>query len=210
MGNKNKIRQKYNDNSNHRVNEVINNKVNKIVYKASKSTLLKQYITITLGAFLMSAAIVIYFNELEIVVGGVTGIAVILNNTLGTPMWIVNAAVNIPLFIIGYKTFEHQTFIKTIYGTAMLSFFLAVTPNVNLRTDSFPVNVAIGAVLMGMGLGLILSSDASSGGVDMVSTMISRKNKYVRHVPHIYKTCFSVVANRWNHCRKSRRWFILC
>lgn len=175
MGKKNKLRQKYNDNSNHRVNEVINN----IVYKASKSTLLKQYITITFGAFLMSAALVVYFNELGIVVGGVTGIAVILNNTLGIPMWIVNTAVNIPLFIIGYKTFERQTFIKTVYGTAMLSFFLAVMPNINLRTDSFPVNVAIGAFLMGMGLGLILSSDASSGGVDMVSTMISRKNKYV-------------------------------
>lgn len=179
MGNKNKIRQKYNDNSNHRVNEVINNKVNKIVYKASKSTLLKQYITITFGAFLMSAALVVYFNELGIVVGGVTGIAVILNNTLGIPMWIVNTAVNIPLFIIGYKTFERQTFIKTVYGTAMLSLFLAVMPNINLRTDSFPVNVVIGAFLMGLGLGLILSSDASSGGVDMVSTMITRKNKYV-------------------------------
>ena len=180
----NNIRQKNNDNSNHRVNEVINDKVNKIVYKASKSTLLKQYITITLGAFLMSVALVIYFNELGIVVGGVTGIAVILNKTLGIPMWIVNTAVNIPLFIIGYKTFEHQTFIKTIYGTAMLSLFLAVVPNTNLRTDSFPVNVVIGAFFMGMGLGLILSSDASSGGVDMVSTMISNRFRYVT-IPEI-------------------------
>lgn len=139
----------------------------------------KQYAAITVGAFLMSAALVIYFNELGIVVGGVTGIAVILNNTIGIPMWVVNTAVNIPLFIIGYKTFERDTFIKTVYGTVMLSLFLAITPNVNLRTDSFPVNVVIGAFLMGMGLGFILSSDASSGGVDMVATMISRRFKYV-------------------------------
>ncbi len=144
-----------------------------------KNTLIKQYIMITTGTFLMSVALVIYFNELGIVVGGVTGIAIILNNTLGIPMWIVNTAVNIPLFIVGYKTFEKQTFIKTVYGTAMLSLFLAIVPNVNLRTDSFPVNVVIGAFFMGSGLGLILSSDASSGGVDMVSTMISRKFRYV-------------------------------
>ncbi len=175
MSKDNNFRQKSNETEGNRINK----KVSDLAIKVSKSTVIKQYIAITAGAFLMSAALVIYFNELGIVVGGVTGIAVILNNTLGTPMWIVNAAVNIPLFIIGYKTFEHQTFIKTIYGTAMLSFFLAVTPNVNLRTDSFPVNVVIGAFLMGMGLGLILSSDASSGGVDMVSTMITRKNKYV-------------------------------
>lgn len=190
MNNDNIIRQKYKKenygkdnnksvNKSNRVNEIINDRVNNIVYKASKSTLLKQYITITIGAFLMSVALVIYFNELGIVVGGVTGIAVILNNTLNVPMWIVNTAVNIPLFIIGYKTFEHQVFVKTVYGTAMLSLFLAVTPNINLRTDSFPVNVVIGAFFMGSGLGLILSSDASSGGVDMVSTMISKKIRYV-------------------------------
>ncbi len=144
-----------------------------------KNTLIKQYIMITTGTFLMSVALVIYFNELGIVVGGVTGIAVILNNTLNIPMWVVNTAVNIPLFIIGYKTFEKQAFIKTVYGTVLLSLFLAVVPNVNLRTDSFPVNVVIGAFFMGTGLGLILSSDASSGGVDMVSTMISRKFRYV-------------------------------
>ena len=145
----------------------------------NKNTLIKQYIMITVGAFLMSVALIIYFNELGIVVGGVTGIAIILNNTLGIPMWVVNTAVNIPLFIIGYKTFEKSAFIKTIYGTAMLSVFLAIVPNVNLRTDSFPVNVVIGAFIMGTGLGLILCSDASSGGVDMVSTMISRKFRYV-------------------------------
>ncbi|MBQ7707910.1 MAG: YitT family protein [Lachnospiraceae bacterium] len=158
---------------------IYNKKVNEIAIKASKCTVLKQYVMITAGAFLMSVALVIYFNELGIVVGGVTGIAVILNNTLNIPMWVVNTAVNIPLFIIGYKTFEKQAFIKTVYGTVLLSLFLAVVPNVNLRTDSFPVNVVIGAFFMGTGLGLILSSDASSGGVDMVSTMISRKFRYV-------------------------------
>ncbi len=162
------------------IKQIKNNKrINDLSYKIKKSTLFKQYFKIVLGAFLMAVALIIYFNTLGIVVGGVTGIAVILNNTLGIPMWVVNTVVNIPLFIIGYKTFERQTFIKTVYGTAMLSFFLAILPNANLRTDSFPVNVVIGAFFMGMGLGLILSSDASSGGVDMVSTMISRRLKYV-------------------------------
>ncbi len=140
---------------------------------------IKQYMMITAGALLMSVALVIYFNELGIVVGGVTGIAVILNNTLGIPMWLVNTAVNVPLFVIGYKTFEKSTFVKTVYGTTMLSLFLAFVPNINIRTDSFPVNVVIGAFFMGTGLGLILASDASSGGVDMVSTMLSRKFRYV-------------------------------
>ena len=140
-----------------------------------------QYIKITLGAALMACALIAYFNKLEIVVGGVTGIAVILYNTLRIPMWVVNTVVNIPLFIIGYKRFERQIFIKTLYGTACLSFFLAVLPErlLAIRTGSFPVDVGLGAFLMGTGLGLILSADASSGGVDMVSTMIADSIRYV-------------------------------
>ncbi|MBQ9278600.1 MAG: YitT family protein [Lachnospiraceae bacterium] len=184
MNRNNKIKQKSAGRSIERVNNIINKEVNIIADKVAKNILFKQYVTITIGAFLMSVALVIYFNELGIVVGGVTGIAVIFNNTLGVPMWVVNTLVNIPLFVLGYKTFEKMTFIKTVYATAMLSLFLAFIPNINLRTDSFPVNVVIGAFFMGMGLGLILSSDASSGGVDMISTMISNKIKYVT-IPEI-------------------------
>ena len=186
----NELSNKFNDEFNNRNNNGFNNKFNNELsnkfnnkfnneFKNKFNNEFKQYFKITLGAFLMSVALIIYFNELGIVVGGVTGVAVILNNTLDIPMWFVNTAVNIPLFIIGYKTFDKQTFIKTVYGTGMLSFFLAVLPDVNLRTDSFPVNVVLGAFFMGSGLGLILSSDASSGGVDMLSTMISRKIRYI-------------------------------
>ncbi len=188
--NNNGLNNKLNDEFNNRNNNGFNNKFNNELsnkfnnkfnneFKNKFNNEFKQYFKITLGAFLMSVALIIYFNELGIVVGGVTGVAVILNNTLDIPMWFVNTAVNIPLFIIGYKTFDKQTFIKTVYGTGMLSFFLAVLPDVNLRTDSFPVNVVLGAFFMGSGLGLILSSDASSGGVDMLSTMISRKIRYI-------------------------------
>ena len=174
----NAIKNAPNNEFDNKFNNAFKNKANN-EFKNKFNNEFKQYFKITLGAFLMSVALIIYFNELGIVVGGVTGVAVILNNTLDIPMWFVNTAVNIPLFIIGYKTFDKQTFIKTVYGTGMLSFFLAVLPDVNLRTDSFPVNVVLGAFFMGSGLGLILSSDASSGGVDMLSTMISRKIRYI-------------------------------
>ena len=174
----NEFDNKFNNAFKNKANNEFKNKFNN-EFKNRFNNEFKQYFKITLGAFLMSVALIIYFNELGIVVGGVTGVAVILNNTLDIPMWFVNTAVNIPLFIIGYKTFDKQTFIKTVYGTGMLSFFLAVLPDVNLRTDSFPVNVVLGAFFMGSGLGLILSSDASSGGVDMLSTMISRKIRYI-------------------------------
>ncbi|MBQ9232423.1 MAG: YitT family protein [Lachnospiraceae bacterium] len=167
-------------------------KLNSDVKRLSRNVLFKQYIKITFGAFLMADALVLYFNQLEIVVGGVTGIAVILYNTLGIPMWIVNTLINIPLFIIGYKEFDKSVFVKTIYGTVCLSFFLAVVPAVNFKTGSFAVDVFIGAFLMGFGLGIILSSDASSGGVDMLSTMISKKIRYVT-IPQVMLVIDAVI-----------------
>ena len=62
----------------------------------------KRYCLMTVGAFLMAFSVVVYFNPLELVTGGVTGLAILLEHLFHIPLWLVTAAVNITLFIIGY------------------------------------------------------------------------------------------------------------
>lgn len=139
----------------------------------------KQYICVLLGTLAMAVAVVMFFDATGVVVGGVTGIAIILKNLFGVPMWIVNAMINIPLFIAGYKILDRDIFIKTLYGTIALTIFLGIVPNYNLLTGNLLVDIIIGGVLMGTGLGLIFVSYASSGGTDLLATLINVK---IRHI----------------------------
>ena len=63
----------------------------------------KRFVQLTTGAFLMAVSVTTYFNPLELVTGGVTGLSVVARHVFGLPMWLVNIICNVPLFIIGYK-----------------------------------------------------------------------------------------------------------
>ncbi|MDO5128135.1 MAG: YitT family protein [Eubacteriales bacterium] len=141
--------------------------------------MMEQFVFIIVGTFLMSAAVVQYFDQISVVAGGVTGLSILLKSLYGIPMWVVNAFVNIPLFIIGYRLFDRFSFIKTVVGTSMLTIFLGGMPRLDLLTDDLLVNIIIGSVLMGSGLGLIFLAQASSGGVDLLATIL---NRYVRYI----------------------------
>ena len=140
---------------------------------------IKQYIWIAIGTILMSVAVVVFFDTTGVVVGGVTGVAIILKELFGVPMWLVNALINIPLFIMGFKTLDRDIFYKTLFGTVSLTVFLGLVPYLNILTGNLLVDIIMGSVIMGAGLGLIFASYASSGGTDLMATLINRKIRYI-------------------------------
>lgn len=140
---------------------------------------IKQYIWIAIGTILMSVAVVVFFDTTGVVVGGVTGVAIILKELFGVPMWLVNALINIPLFIMGFKTLDRDIFYKTLFGTVSLTVFLGLVPYLNVLTGNLLVDIIMGSVIMGAGLGLIFASYASSGGTDLMATLINRKIRYI-------------------------------
>lgn len=148
-------------------------------FYVNRDNIIIQYITMIFGTFLMALAVVLFFDAMGVVTGGVTGIAIILKRTLHVPMWLVNAGINIPLFLVGYRILDRDTFIRTLVATISLTVFLGAVPQVQLLTGDRLVDIIIGAVLMGSGLGLIFAQYASSGGADLLATLINVKVRYV-------------------------------
>ncbi|MGN0435699.1 MAG: YitT family protein [Wujia sp.] len=144
-----------------------------------KKNRIKEYLYISLGTFLMSVAVVTYFDVIGIVSGGATGTGIILHDLFGVPLWFVNVAVNIPLFIAGFRILDIETFIRTLYATISLTLMLGIVPRFNILTGDKVVDVIFGSILMGAGMGLIFSSYSSSGGSDMLATLINKKVKYI-------------------------------
>lgn len=152
-----------------------------------------QYITMIFGTFLMAVSVVMFFDPMEIVVGGVTGVAVIFKSLYNMPMWLSSAVINVPLFIAGFRILDGRTFTRTLVATATLTIFLGVVPEMKLLTGDTVVDITIGGVLMGAGLGLIFRQYASSGGSDLLATLINVRVKYLS-IPKIMAVIDGIIV----------------
>lgn len=164
----------------------------KLVWKRIVKNI-KEYLYIIFGTFIMSIAVLMSFDATEVVVGGVTGLAIIFKNLFGIPMWVINAGVNLPLFIIGFKVLDKQVFVRTLVANLCLTLFLAVIPVYNILTGDLLVDIILGSVLMGGGLGFVFRAYASSGGTDLMASLVNHKIKYFS-VPKIMAVIDGIIV----------------
>ena len=113
----------------------------------------------------------------RIVPGGVSGIAMILRFLYNTPVGIVAIILNIPLFIIALRVLGISFGIKSVGAilyTNLLIDFLVYSVKIETPTDNTVLAALYGGILLGLGLGLIFRSDASTGGTDIAGQILSR------------------------------------
>ena len=154
---------------------------------------IKQYLELVVGTFLMAVSVVVFFEAMGIVVGGVTGIAIVLKHLFGIPIWMVSVLVNVPLFVISYKILEKDMFIRTLFATTCLTLFLGVIPKWNILTGDMLVDIIIASVLMGVGLGIIFGAHSSSGGTDLLATLINLKLRHLS-IPKILAMIDAIIV----------------
>jgi len=143
----------------------------------SRQDRILDYIIITFGAFIYAASVVVFIRPARIPISGVTGVAVILNYLFHRlPAGVLNAALNIPLIVIGVRSFGKIFLIRTAYTVAVSSVFLDILP---LFLPEYQGDILItllfGGVIGGAGSGLIFLRGSTGGGLDIISKLLSRK-----------------------------------
>lgn len=136
------------------------------------------YILMTAGTCLMALAINSIYDPINMVTGGVTGIAIVVKAFLNMPLWLTNAILNIPLFLIGVKVKGIRFLGRTLYATASLSFWLYVIPQFDIMTDDLVLTAIFGGVISGVGIGMVFLARATTGGTDMLAAIIQH---YLKH-----------------------------
>ena len=148
------------------------------------------YGLITLGSFIMAVGYVYFITPHKIVPGGVYGLGIIVHYlTKGMAVWpdgfpigLFNLLVNIPLTYIGIKMLGPRFGIKTVYGFVSSSILMDGITMMRMVGDAPLVQDVLlscifGGVLIGIGLGLIFKSKATSGGSDIIAMILT---KYTR------------------------------
>ncbi|WP_287448359.1 YitT family protein, partial [Sellimonas sp.] len=139
---------------------------------------LASYIWIILGGAMTAAAFGLFVLPQEFVAGGVTGLSVILSSVIRLPLsWIV-LSINILLFAVGWifagKEFIFKTLIMTFLFPVLLEFFSQIHLFQELAKDPF-LSSLIAGCLLGIGSGMILRANGSSGGFDILGVVLNKK-----------------------------------
>lgn len=131
---------------------------------------------IILGASLYSFAVTGINIPSKLADGGVTGIALLLNNLFGFAPSITSLLFNLPLLLISLFIFGKHAFLRTIVGTFALVFFLHLWESLHIHfaADSLLVNSIMTGILSGIGCGLVFRFGGSTGGTDIIYQAIEK------------------------------------
>lgn len=130
-------------------------------------------VLIALGLLLCTLAYNLFLIPNTIAAGGFTGIAQLINSFTGWPVGSVSLALNVPLFLISMKSMGLKFGLRSLIATVMLSLMLD-NLHFGWSMDDRWLATVYGGLLSGAGFGLILRGNATTGGTDMLASLIHR------------------------------------
>lgn len=142
---------------------------------------LKEYMMITIGVFLVAVSIEFFLAPNELAAGGVTGIAIIVNSYMpNLSVGLLVLIMNVILFIIAFIVIGNKFGAKTIYASLSLSGSIwimdhFITSDMALTKDLMLAAI-FGTFTSGIGMALVFNENASTGGTDILAKIM---NKFV-------------------------------
>ncbi len=160
---------------------------------ATKTRVLFDYFFITVGAFLMALGIGVFLVDAQVVPGGVSGLSMALHYLSGytLPVGLMMWALNVPLYIWGVRELGRSFGFRTFYGFTANSLFIDLLrgdfPGLGFirAQDSAAVQyllghdffflILLGAMLLGLGLGIIFRFKGTTAGSDIIAAIAQKR-----------------------------------
>jgi uncharacterized membrane-anchored protein YitT (DUF2179 family) len=134
------------------------------------------YLVITLGVVIFNLSLNWFLIPNQIAAGGLSGVAVLLNARLGWPVGPVFLALNVPLFLAGWRFLGGGAFVtRTLYATTLVG--ALVDPMAALAkplTHDAVLATVYGGLVGGFGIGLVYRYRGSTGGTDIIALLVNR------------------------------------
>lgn len=132
---------------------------------------------ITLGAVIYALAFDWFVAPNQIAMGGVTGLAQIVNALVPVlPMGVLSILVNVPLFLAGWRLLGGRLLVSSLYAMAVSSLAIDVIAWMHTFPPMDPILATLyGGAGMGVGLGLVFSQGATTGGTDIIGKLLKLK-----------------------------------
>ncbi|MCH5342935.1 MAG: YitT family protein [Acetatifactor sp.] len=130
---------------------------------------------LALGSAIAAFAIEEFLVPCTILDGGVVGISIMVNNLTKIRLSLLTIALNIPFLIVGYKVLGRKFLAKAGFSMMMFSFFLEIFAPMTNMTDEYLLAVCFGGMILGIGVGLVISFGGCLDGTETVAILLNRK-----------------------------------
>ncbi|MBQ3090270.1 MAG: YitT family protein [Oscillospiraceae bacterium] len=144
-------------------------------------TTVKEYAVITLGTVIVAVSVYFFMLPSHVSVGSGSALAMVLSNFIPLPVSTITLIMNTGLLVIGFLLIGPEFGAKTVYSTILmplvLGIFERVFPDFQSITQDPLLDVICYILVVGIGLAILFSRNASSGGLDIVAKIM---NKYLR------------------------------
>ena len=132
---------------------------------------------VLVGNVLMSIGVGAFILPAGLMIGGATGIGLIVSHYWGIPVSSLVAVYNAVMFLIGAvflgKHFAATTLISSFLFPFLLGQIEAVVQSP--LTSDLLLSVILGGVLSGLGIGIVIRAGSSTGGNDIPMLLLNKK-----------------------------------
>ena len=142
---------------------------------------IREFFLITIGTGIVATAVFFFMLPSHVAVGSASALALVLSNIIPLPVSVITFVLNAVLLLIGFLLIGPEFGIKTVYTSLLMPVYLwifeQIFPNFQSITGEPMLDVICYILVVGVGLSMLFSSNASSGGLDIVAKLM---NKFLR------------------------------
>jgi uncharacterized membrane-anchored protein YitT (DUF2179 family) len=128
----------------------------------------------TIGALLVAIGFNMLLIPHQLLSGGLSGISMMIGYITGGNIAWLYLLLNVPVLIWGWFMLGRRFVMWSIYSVAAATLFLQIVPVVH-TADDILLGAVFGGVIIGFGSGLALRYGGSSGGFDVVASIVTKK-----------------------------------
>lgn len=132
------------------------------------------YLKVIFGNFIYALCVKLVVLPYDVLSGGCAGLALILNKLFNVDVTITLDILIIACFLLGLIFLGKEFSMKTLLSSIVYPVFITILSPLDLYIEADPILMAVaGGAIAGIGLCVVLREDASTGGTDIPSIIVS-------------------------------------
>ena len=136
------------------------------------------YLLIALGSALYAASTVLFIFPLALLLGGTSGISVILESFLPFSPGTILVVINILLIVLAFFILGKEMAVKTFVGSTLTTLFVGLFEKILVFEAPLIGNPylssLVGAAIIALASGIMFYVDSSSGGTDIIALIVKK------------------------------------
>src|SRR5699024_9404030 len=140
----------------------------------SHKKIIIEYIQIIFGASLVGLGYNLFLLPAKIAAGGISGISTLLFEVYEFSPALLQFAVNIPVFIVGWLTLGRDFSGKTLVGTFWVPLVIFLSADISFGVTDHFIGAGYGGIVLGIGLGIGTLAGGRTGGTAALAQVLKK------------------------------------